>query len=130
MILFKFCYWKRTMLYISLIWFSYLRLSTTVLWRQSILNEYKVIRADNLSVLKGGDVCTYIKESLPIKVLNTTNLHECLWIFLNGLRSCIGSLYQPPSQSSDGHDHFIKTFEKLIVHLNSFKPQFLLSTLL
>ena len=65
-----------------------------------------------------------------MKVLNITNLHECLVceIFLNGCRSYIVSLCRSPSQSSDEYDHFIKTFEQLIAHLTSFKPHLLLIT--
>ena len=73
---------------------------------------------------------TTFKESLPMKVLNITNLHECLAcaLFLNGHRSYIVRLYRSPSQSSDEYDHFIKTFEQLIVYLNNFKPHLLLIT--
>ena len=73
---------------------------------------------------------TTFKESLPMKVLNMTNLHECLdcALFLNGHRSYIGSVFRSPSQSSDEYDRFIKTFEQIIVHRNSFKPQLLLIT--
>ena len=65
-----------------------------------------------------------------MKVLNISNLHECLVceLFLNGRRSYIVNLYQSPSQSSDKYDYFIKTFEQLIVHLNSFKLHTLLIT--
>ena len=75
-------------------------------------------------------VCNYFKESLPTKVLNITNLHECLVceLFLNGRRSYILCLYRSPSQSSDEYNHFIKNFEQLIVHLASFKSHLLLIT--
>ena len=79
---------------------------------------------------KRGEVCIYFKESLPIKVLNITNLHECLVceIFLNDRWSYIVSLYRSPSQSTDEYDHFVKTFEQLIAHLASFKLHLLLIT--
>ena len=56
-----------------------------------VLNGYKPVRADNPSDLKRGGVSIYFKESLPIKVLNITNLHECLvcGLFFNGRRSYI-----------------------------------------
>ena len=47
-----------------------------------VLNGYKLVRADNPSDLKNGGVCIYFKESMPIKVLNKTNLYECLAITL------------------------------------------------
>ena len=95
-----------------------------------VLNGYKLIRADNPSYLKTGSVYIYVKEPLTIKVLSINNLHECLVceFFLNCHRSYIVSLYRSPSQSSDNYDHFIITFEQLIVHLNSFKPHLLLIT--
>ena len=93
-----------------------------------VLNGYKLIRADNPTDFKRGGVCMHFKESLPIKVFNVTNLHDCLVceLFLNGRRSDLESLYRSPSQSSHEYDHFIKTFEQLIVHLNSFIPHLLL----
>ena len=61
-----------------------------------VLKENKLIRPDNPSDPKRGGVCIYFKESLPIKVLNITNLHECLVceLFLNGRRSYTVSLYR------------------------------------
>ena len=98
--------------------------------RTLVLNGYKLVRADNPSDLKRGGVCIYFKESLPIKVLNITNLHECLVceLSLKDRRSYIVSLYRLPSQSSGEYDHFIKTFEQLIAHLTNFKPHLLLIT--
>ena len=95
-----------------------------------VLNGYKLVRVDNPSDLKIAGVCIYFKESLPIKVLNITNLDECLAceLSLNGHRSYILSLYRSSSQPSDGYDHFIKTFEQLMTHLTSFKPHLLLIT--
>ena len=43
-----------------------------------VLNGYKPVRADNPSDLKRGGVSIYFKESLPIKLLDIINLHECL----------------------------------------------------
>ena len=43
-----------------------------------VLNGYKLVRADNPSDFKRDGVCIYFKESLPVKVLNITNLHEGL----------------------------------------------------
>ena len=91
---------------------------------------YKLIRAGNPRDLKRGGVCIYFKKSVSIKVLSITNLHECLVceLFLNSRRSHIVSLYRSPIQSSDEYDHFIKHFEQLIVHVNSFKPHLLIIT--
>ena len=60
------------------------------------LNEYKLIRAGNPSDLKRGSVSISFKELLPIKVLNITNLYECLVceLFLNGCWSHIVTLYR------------------------------------
>ena len=61
-------------------------------------------------------------------MLSITNLDEYLVyeLFLNVHRSYIVSLYQSPSQSSEENEHFVKTFEQLIIHLTSFKPHLLL----
>ena len=79
------------------------------------------------SDLKRGGVFIYFKESLPIKVLDIPILHECLVfeLLLNSRRSYIVSLCRSPSYE---YDHFIKTFEQLIVHLANFKPHLLLIT--
>ena len=37
-----------------------------------------MVRAENPNDLNRGGVYIYFKESLPIKALNITNLHECL----------------------------------------------------
>ena len=79
--------------------------------------------------LKGVFAST-LKKSLPIKLLNITNLREYLVceFFLNVHRSYIVSLNRSPSQSSDECNHFTKSFEQLIAHLNSFKHHLLLIT--
>ena len=51
-----------------------------------VLNGYKLVRADNPSDLKNGGVCIYFKESMPIKVLNKTNLYECLAINVKAIK--------------------------------------------
>ena len=90
------------MLYINLIEFVYLRLLNSSHQNDDdslFLNGYKLVRADNPSDLKRGGVCIYFKESLPIKVFNITNLHECLFceLFLNGRRSYKVSLINHPA---------------------------------
>ena len=51
-----------------------------------------------------------------------------LQTFVNGGRSYIVNFHQSTNPSSNQYDHFIKTFEQLSVHLNSFKPHLLLTT--
>ena len=89
-----------------------------------VLNGYKLVRANYPNNLKRGCVCIYLNKSLPIKVINITSLHESFVceLFWNRSWSYIVSLYWSPIESSDDYDHFIKTFEQLIVHLNSFRP--------
>ena len=93
-----------------------------------VLNGYKLVRAEKPSDLKRGGICMYFKEKLPIKVLIITNLHECLVceLSLNGRWSYIVSLYRSPRQPSNEYDHFIKTSEPRIMHLDSFKRHLLL----
>ena len=90
-------------------------------------NSWQLATAGNPSDLKKGGICTYFRETLPIKMLNITDLQECFICetSLNGPSSYIVSLYRSLSQSSEVYDHFVKTYEQLIVHLNSFKSQLL-----
>ena len=90
-------------------------------------NSWQLATAGNPSDLKKGGICIYFRETLPIKMLNITDLQECFICetSLNGPSSYIVSLYRSLSQSSEVYDHFVKTYEQLIVHLNSFKSQLL-----
>ena len=44
------------------------------------LDSYKLIRADHPLNIKRGGVCIYYRESLPIKVVDVSQLNECLLI--------------------------------------------------
>ena len=39
---------------------------------------YDLFRADHPSNTKRGGVCIYYRNSLPLKILNIQNLHECI----------------------------------------------------
>ena len=45
---------------------------------ESLLDGYKIIRSDHPMNLKRGGVCIFFKETLPLNILNITQLNECL----------------------------------------------------
>ena len=47
------------------------------------IEGYKVIRADHPDNVKRGGVCIYYKESLPVRVINTTYFKEALLLEMN-----------------------------------------------
>ena len=80
------------------------------------LDSYKLIRADHPLNIKRGGVCIYYRESLPIKVVDVSQLNECLLIEIicNNQKCFIVSLYCSPSQSNEQFDNFIENFELLL----------------
>ena len=47
------------------------------------IKGYKLVRADNPNNIKGGGVCTYFIESLPVQVMPNHYLSECLILEIN-----------------------------------------------
>ena len=86
------------LLYIVLTSYAYLR----HIWIQAILYHdpnpevqgYDLIRADHLSNVKRGGICIYYKNHLPLKLINTNFLHECLTIELAWHKGLIYKLRQ------------------------------------
>ena len=76
------------------------------------LDGYKMIRADHPMNIKRGGSCIYYKESLPINILNITQLQECLVVEISfENRKCyLITLYRSPSQSDIEFDDFVKKF--------------------
>lgn len=81
-----------------------------------VLKGYKFIRADNPSNTKRGGVCIYHKEYLPIKILNISQLLECLVCeFKYKDEKCfIVTLYRSPSQTDHEFETFMLKFERLV----------------
>ena len=70
-------------------------------------------RVDHPSDVKRGGVCIYYKTMLPLKILSTNFLQECI-----NFEVCIGNkicrfihLYRTPSQSQDEFHDFLRNLE-------------------
>ena len=68
---------------------------------------YNVIRADSPNNVKRG-VCIYLRDSLPVKVMNLNILNECFVCELSfgSQRVCLVSIYRTSSQSSNEYETF------------------------
>ena len=88
------------------------------------LKGYNLIRADHPLNVKRGGVCVYYKDTLPIKILNISQLSECLVleILYDNKKCFITSLYRSPSQNSDEFESFLTKFEQLINSIYSLDP--------
>ena len=66
------------------------------------LEGYNLIRSDHPSNTKRGGVCIYYKESLAVRLIDITSLHECLVCELTkqNKKGCVAVMYRSPSQSS------------------------------
>ena len=73
------------------------------------MKGYKLIRADNPSDSKKGDVGIYYKEFLAVCRVEVKNLNECLIfeVSIKNKRGCVVSLYRSPSRTQDEFDIFL-----------------------
>ena len=92
---------------------TYLDSSTTSDDDNLAILGYNLIRSDHPSNNKGGGVCIYYKNFLPLHVLGIQYLHECINFELNiGGKICsFISLYRSPSQTQDEFEKFIDNLE-------------------
>ena len=93
-----------------------------------LLDGYTLIRADHPMNVKKGGVCIYFKETLPLNVLNITNLQECLVveILYNNKKCFLVTLYRSPNQSDIEFDEFITNLELLIDRIYTLNPYFII----
>ena len=98
---------------------SYLNSSITMDEKSLIIDGYKLIRADHPSDTKRGGVCIYHKESISVKVLNISQLSECLVceLSIQNKKGYFVTLYRSPSQSHDDFQTFFKEFDKLLTNI-------------
>ena len=106
--------------YVAIKKFDVVCLSETYLDSSNLSNDdnfnlpgYNVVRADHLSNTKKGDVCIYLKNSLPLKVLDIQLLQECInfEIKIAGKKCNFISLYRSPSQFKDEFEWFADNLE-------------------
>ena len=102
---------------------SYLNSSITMDEKSLIIDGYKLIRADHPSDTRRGGVCIYHKETMSVKVLNFSQLSECLVceISIQNKKGYFVTLYRSPSQSYDDFEIFLKEFEKLLTNITKKK---------
>lgn len=77
------------------------------------ITGYTLVRSDHPSKTKGGRVCIYYKNYLPLKIVNINYLNECIRFEIkigNKLCSFI-ILYRSPSQSQDEFETFLDNLE-------------------
>ena len=88
------------------------------------IEGYKVIRADHPDNIKRGGVCIYYKESLPVRVINTTYFKEALLLEMscNSKNVMVSVIYRSPSQTNDEFEVFLSNFQMLLDEINNRKP--------
>ena len=66
-------------------------------------------------MVKRGDVCTYIRESRPVRSFSNAYLQQCLIleISINSKKDYVVSVSQPPTQTPDEFDSFINDLKNL-----------------
>ena len=98
---------------------TYLNASITMDEKSLIIDGYKLIRADHPSNTRRGGVCIYHKETMSVKVLNFSQLSECLVfeISIQNKKGYFVTLYRSPGQSYDDFEIFLKEFEKLLTNI-------------
>ena len=92
------------------------------------LDGYKIIRADHPMNIKRGGVCIYYKETLPLNVINISQLQESLVVeILYENKKCyLVTLYRSPSQNENEFDEFLKNFEMLLDDIYNLSPYFVI----
>ena len=68
----------------------------------------------------------YYKESLVVKMINISYLQECLLceVTLDNIRGCIAFVQRSPSQNRSEFQHFLSSFEQVLINMESVKPNF------
>lgn len=84
-----------------------------------IIKGCKIVRNDHTDDVKRGEVCTYIRESLPVRCFYNTYLKECLIleVCINNIKGYVISLYSSLNQIMDDFDLFMLNLGKLFTYL-------------
>ena len=88
------------------------------------IDGYNLVRSDHPSGSKRDAVCCYFKESLPLRILKTTPMTECLVLEMlyNNKLVIVSVIYRSPSQSSHEFPKFEMLFSQLVNDVTSQKP--------
>ena len=92
------------------------------------IKGYKLVRANYPNNIKRVGVCAYFRESLPVRVVPSHNLSECLILEVNlkNKKGYLVSLYCSPNQDPDDFDLFLTNLENLLADITSRHPHFML----
>ena len=92
--------------------------------RELTIENYTMVRNDHPNNVKRGGVCVYYKSCLPICILNTSILNECVALSIEHDKKEIIflSVYRSPSQSPDEFNKFLQNFENIIQNFYSKQP--------
>ena len=95
-----------------------------------LYDHYKLIRANHPKNIRQGGVCIYYRETLPLKIIQTNYLPECLVCEINydNKKIFIATLYRSPSQITDEFDELLRGFEGVIDNIDQCNPWFTLIT--
>ena len=88
------------------------------------LPDYNLFRSDHPSNDKRGDICIYYKSTLPLRILNISNLDECINFevsIANKICRFI-HLYRSPSQKQDEFQEFKSNLEMNLDALSTNNP--------
>ena len=72
------------------------------------INGYILVRADHPNNIKGGRVCIYYDESLPVRVISLPYLKEALLLEMtcNNKKVTVSVIYRSPTQNNSEFDSF------------------------
>ena len=92
------------------------------------IKGFKLVRADHPNNIKRGDVCAYVRESLPIWVVTNHHLSEYLILEVNlkNKKGYLVSFYRSPNQNPDEFELFLTNLENLLADINNRNPHFML----
>ena len=94
------------------------------------MKDNKLIRPEDPSDSKKGDMGICYKEFLAVRPVEVKNLNECLIfeVSIKNKRGYVVSLYRSPSQTQDEFDIFLINLEQSIGDIIVKNPLFVLIT--
>ena len=87
-----------------------------------------MVRPNHPNNIKRGDVCAYVRESLPVRVVLNHHLSECLILEVNlkNKKGYLVSLYCCPNQNPDEFELFLTNLENFLADITNRNPHFML----
>ena len=93
-----------------------------------MLEGHNLIRSDHPSNTRRGGVSIYYKESLAVRLVDITFLHECIVceLTIQNKKGYVAVMYRSPSQSSIEFESFLSGFEDMLSSVLFSKSKFTL----